>query len=231
MALSSSSSSSCSSASSASRSAYMQYREPAGRGSTRSWRSRSASDSRSRSTTSTASSTCRSSLFSKGKKHGVELVISGDARRRTDAHVRLLVLRRDVGFAAATAAARTTASRARIVDDPGRVPAAAARAREFPDPARRSPRSPRRRVRVRRLQPALPGEVRRPEVRLLAARREDDAVAARRRRRSTASRSTGRGCCSRCRSSIRRGWLDLGSWLEQFHRQIPAVVYSTYPPR
>jgi len=26
-------------------------------------------------------------------------------------------------------------------------------------------------------------------------------------------------------------WLDLGSWLEQFHRQIPAVVYSTYPPR
>ncbi|HEV7525735.1 MAG TPA: hypothetical protein VGP92_12270 [Acidimicrobiia bacterium] len=26
-------------------------------------------------------------------------------------------------------------------------------------------------------------------------------------------------------------WLDLGTWLEQFHRQIPAVVYSTYPPR
>ena len=26
-------------------------------------------------------------------------------------------------------------------------------------------------------------------------------------------------------------WLGLGSWLEQFHRQIPAVVYSTYPPR
>jgi len=26
-------------------------------------------------------------------------------------------------------------------------------------------------------------------------------------------------------------WLNLGSWLEQFHRQIPAVVYSTYPPR
>ncbi len=26
-------------------------------------------------------------------------------------------------------------------------------------------------------------------------------------------------------------WLALGSWLEQFHRQIPAVVYSTYPPR
>lgn len=26
-------------------------------------------------------------------------------------------------------------------------------------------------------------------------------------------------------------WLDLGSWLDQFHRQIPPVVYSTYPPR
>ena len=26
-------------------------------------------------------------------------------------------------------------------------------------------------------------------------------------------------------------WLELGSWLDQFHRQIPAVVYSTYPPR
>jgi hypothetical protein len=26
-------------------------------------------------------------------------------------------------------------------------------------------------------------------------------------------------------------WLELGTWLEQFHRQIPAVVYSTYPPR
>jgi hypothetical protein len=26
-------------------------------------------------------------------------------------------------------------------------------------------------------------------------------------------------------------WLELGSWLEQFHRQIPTVVYSTYPPR
>ena len=26
-------------------------------------------------------------------------------------------------------------------------------------------------------------------------------------------------------------WLDLGTWLEQFHRQIPAVVYSSYPPR
>ena len=26
-------------------------------------------------------------------------------------------------------------------------------------------------------------------------------------------------------------WLDLGTWLDQFHRQIPAVVYSTYPPR
>ena len=26
-------------------------------------------------------------------------------------------------------------------------------------------------------------------------------------------------------------WLELGSWLEQFHRQIPAVVYSSYPPR
>jgi hypothetical protein len=26
-------------------------------------------------------------------------------------------------------------------------------------------------------------------------------------------------------------WLDLGSWIDQFHRQIPAVVYSTYPPR
>jgi hypothetical protein len=25
-------------------------------------------------------------------------------------------------------------------------------------------------------------------------------------------------------------WLGLGSWLEQFHHQIPAVVYSTYPP-
>lgn len=27
------------------------------------------------------------------------------------------------------------------------------------------------------------------------------------------------------------GWLGLGSWLEQFHHQIPAVVYSTYPPQ
>jgi hypothetical protein len=26
-------------------------------------------------------------------------------------------------------------------------------------------------------------------------------------------------------------WLALGSWLEQFHHQIPAVVYSTYPPQ
>jgi hypothetical protein len=26
-------------------------------------------------------------------------------------------------------------------------------------------------------------------------------------------------------------WLDLGSWLDQFQRQIPPVVYSTYPPR
>jgi len=26
-------------------------------------------------------------------------------------------------------------------------------------------------------------------------------------------------------------WLGLGSWLEQFHRQIPPVVYSSYPPR
>jgi len=26
-------------------------------------------------------------------------------------------------------------------------------------------------------------------------------------------------------------WLDLGTWLDQFHRQIPPVVYSTYPPR
>jgi hypothetical protein len=26
-------------------------------------------------------------------------------------------------------------------------------------------------------------------------------------------------------------WLDLGSWLDEFHRQIPPVVYSTYPPR
>jgi hypothetical protein len=26
-------------------------------------------------------------------------------------------------------------------------------------------------------------------------------------------------------------WLTLGSWLEQFHRQIPPVVYSTYPPQ
>jgi hypothetical protein len=26
-------------------------------------------------------------------------------------------------------------------------------------------------------------------------------------------------------------WLTLGSWLEQFHRQIPAIVYSTYPPQ
>jgi hypothetical protein len=26
-------------------------------------------------------------------------------------------------------------------------------------------------------------------------------------------------------------WLTLGSWLEQFHRRIPAVVYSTYPPQ
>jgi hypothetical protein len=26
-------------------------------------------------------------------------------------------------------------------------------------------------------------------------------------------------------------WLDVGTWLDQFHRQIPAVVYSTYPPR
>jgi Protein of unknown function (DUF3137) len=26
-------------------------------------------------------------------------------------------------------------------------------------------------------------------------------------------------------------WLALGSWLEQFHHQIPPVVYSTYPPR
>ncbi len=26
-------------------------------------------------------------------------------------------------------------------------------------------------------------------------------------------------------------WLDLGTWLDQFARQIPAVVYSTYPPR
>jgi hypothetical protein len=26
-------------------------------------------------------------------------------------------------------------------------------------------------------------------------------------------------------------WLDLGSWLDQFYRQIPPVVYSTYPPR
>jgi hypothetical protein len=26
-------------------------------------------------------------------------------------------------------------------------------------------------------------------------------------------------------------WLELGSWLEQFHRQIPPVVFSTYPPR
>lgn len=26
-------------------------------------------------------------------------------------------------------------------------------------------------------------------------------------------------------------WLDLGTWIDQFHHQIPAVVYSTYPPR
>jgi hypothetical protein len=26
-------------------------------------------------------------------------------------------------------------------------------------------------------------------------------------------------------------WLDLGSWLDGFHAQIPPVVYSTYPPR
>lgn len=26
-------------------------------------------------------------------------------------------------------------------------------------------------------------------------------------------------------------WLDLGTWLDQFARQIPSVVYSTYPPR
>jgi hypothetical protein len=26
-------------------------------------------------------------------------------------------------------------------------------------------------------------------------------------------------------------WLTLGSWVEQFHRQVPAVVYSTYPPQ
>jgi uncharacterized protein DUF3137 len=26
-------------------------------------------------------------------------------------------------------------------------------------------------------------------------------------------------------------WLALGSWLEQFHHQIPPVVYSTYPPQ
>ena len=26
-------------------------------------------------------------------------------------------------------------------------------------------------------------------------------------------------------------WLDLGTWLDQFHRQIPPVVYSTFPPR
>jgi hypothetical protein len=26
-------------------------------------------------------------------------------------------------------------------------------------------------------------------------------------------------------------WLTLGSWLEQFHRLIPPVVYSTYPPQ
>jgi hypothetical protein len=26
-------------------------------------------------------------------------------------------------------------------------------------------------------------------------------------------------------------WLDLGAWLDQFHRQIPPVVYSTFPPR
>lgn len=27
------------------------------------------------------------------------------------------------------------------------------------------------------------------------------------------------------------GWLDLGTWLDQFHRRIPGVVFSTYPPR
>jgi hypothetical protein len=26
-------------------------------------------------------------------------------------------------------------------------------------------------------------------------------------------------------------WLDLGTWIDQFHHQIPAVVYSTYPPQ
>jgi hypothetical protein len=26
-------------------------------------------------------------------------------------------------------------------------------------------------------------------------------------------------------------WLDLGTWVDQFHNQIPPVVYSTYPPR
>jgi hypothetical protein len=26
-------------------------------------------------------------------------------------------------------------------------------------------------------------------------------------------------------------WLDLGAWLDRFHRQIPPVVYSTFPPR
>ena len=28
-----------------------------------------------------------------------------------------------------------------------------------------------------------------------------------------------------------RQWLGLGSWLDQFHNQIPPVVYSIYPPR
>jgi hypothetical protein len=25
-------------------------------------------------------------------------------------------------------------------------------------------------------------------------------------------------------------WLDLGTWLDQFHDHIPPVVYTTYPP-
>jgi hypothetical protein len=28
-----------------------------------------------------------------------------------------------------------------------------------------------------------------------------------------------------------RQWLDLGNWIDAFVRQIPSVVYSTYPPR
>ena len=72
-------------------------------------------------TTSTASSTCRSACSRKGDKRGGRARDLRRAQRPADAHVRLLVLRRDLERHG-NRAARTTASRARSLTIPAACP-------------------------------------------------------------------------------------------------------------